>query len=98
LVDAELVHLCAMLRDRQPGRRQPDTIAPQDWESFQRDTDVHLDLVRRIAKTPVTSRVGLRAKALALHALLDEGTGDLHEEAAAPDQLAWSLVQDILTE
>jgi uncharacterized protein with von Willebrand factor type A (vWA) domain len=66
-------------------------------ESQNGDLDVDV-LIQRIADTPATSRVGLRAKALALRALLDDGDGSLYEDASTPDLLAWSLVQDILAD
>jgi hypothetical protein len=97
-VDAALVHLCVSLRKDQQDRRRFDVVDPEDWESFNRDTVALRDLTHHIAETPATSRIGLRAKALALHALLDGGSGDLYEDAATPDLLAWSLVQDILAE
>jgi hypothetical protein len=96
--DAGLLHLCAQLREDQNGLRCFGTVEPQRWESFSRDTAALLALIRRVAETPASSRAGLRAKALALHALLDEGGGGLYDDAAAPDLLAWSLVQDILAE
>lgn len=40
---------------------------------------------------------GVRAKAVALKSLLQSGHADLlHDDASAPDRLAWSLVQDLL--
>jgi hypothetical protein len=96
-VDSLLLHLCVRLRKDQQEKRRAGTIEPQDWESFNRDSATRHNLIRCIAETPATSRIGLRAKALALHALLDEGGGELFEDAAMPDLLAWSLVQDILT-
>jgi hypothetical protein len=96
--DVVLVLLCTKLREEQQDKSHFVTIEPQSWESFGRDAAALNALIRGIADTPATSRVGLRAKALALHALLDEGGGSLCEDAAAPDLLAWSLVQDILAD
>jgi hypothetical protein len=96
--DAALVHLCLRLRDDLQAQRRLGTVEPEDWEGFNRDSVIRSELIHRIADTPATGRVALRAKALALHALLDEGAGDLHEDAATPDRLAWSLIEDILTE
>lgn len=95
-VDSMLLHLCVRLREDQRNKRRSNAIEPQDWESFDRDNAVRGLLVQGIAETPATSRIGLRAKALVLHALLDEGGGELSDDAAMPDVLAWSLVQDIL--
>jgi hypothetical protein len=97
-VDAALVGLCVRLRKDQQARRCCEQLRPQDWESFSHDSAALRATIRLIADTRATSRIGLRAKALALHALLDEGGGELYEDAAAPDVLAWSLLQDILSE
>jgi hypothetical protein len=97
-VDVELIHLCVRLRKDQQAKRRFDLTEPQDWDAFYEESAELRDLAQCIANTPATSRIGLRAKALALHALLDEGSGDLYEDAATPDLLAWSLVQDILTD
>ena len=97
-VDAELIHLCVRLRKDQQAKRCFELAEPQDWNSFCEESAGLRDLAQCIADTPATSRIGLRAKALALHALLDEGSGDLYEDAATPDLLAWSLVQDILAD
>jgi hypothetical protein len=97
-VDAALIHLCVKLRKDQQDKHRFDVIDEPDWESFNQESTALRSLVKCIADTPATSRIGLRAKALALRALLDEGCGDLYEDAASPDLLAWSLIQDILTE
>jgi hypothetical protein len=91
-----LVRLCEKICEEQQGHCQFDAIEPQDWESYDRASATVHNLTRAIAATPATSHSGLRAKALALCALLDDGNGELYEDAAAPDVLAWSLVQDIL--
>jgi len=91
-----LVRLCAQLRKDQSNARSFGMIEPHVWERYHRDTESLHGLVRRIAETPALSDSGLRAKALALYALLDDGGGTLCEDAAAPDRLAWSLVRDIL--
>jgi hypothetical protein len=96
-VDAMLLQLCVRLRKDQQDKRCSGTVEPQDWESFTCDSVERINLIQCIAETPATSRIGMRAKALALHSLLDEGGGELYEDAAMPDLLAWSLVQDILT-
>ena len=99
-VDADftLVRLSAALREDQSATRRFDTIEPRSWDSNHRSTATADALIRRIADLPATGRAGLRAKAQALHTLLDEGGGRLYEDAAAPDQLAWSLVADILAD
>lgn len=96
--DSVLTDLCGMLRHDLQGGRRFGTVDPQSWASFDRDNAVLQNLVHRVADTPAKSRAGLRAKALALQALLDEGAGDIYDDAAAPDVLAWSLVRDILAE
>ena len=96
-VDAGLVRLCRRLRYNQVGKPGFGSIAPQGWDMFSRQGAISSDLPRRIAAIPATSRIGLRAKALALHALLDDGYGDTYEDAAASDLLVWSLIQDILS-
>jgi hypothetical protein len=97
--DDTLVQLCTEIRRDQRAADVLGTVAPQQWEAFSRQTEPLLALVDHVAATPARTRTGLRAKALALHALLDEGEGSgLGPDAAAPDLLAWSLVQDILAE
>lgn len=50
-----------------------------------------------IARQPARTARGVRAKAVALRCLLQSGEADaLHDDASAPDRLAWSLVQDLL--
>ena len=95
-VDGVLVRLCVKLRKDQGRKCRSGNVEPQDWESFSHDAAAELSLVQMIAETSATSCIGLRAKALALHALLDEGGGELCEDASAPDLLAWSLVRDFL--
>lgn len=94
--DFTLLRLCTALREDQCAARRFEPVEPQAWESNLRSGATAEALIRRIAELPATGRAGLRAKALALYALLDEGGGRLYEDAAAPDQLAWSLVRDIL--
>ena len=98
LIDAALVCLCDSLRNELQGKHCFHALEPQGWENFKRSTASVHDLTRRIAKTHAATRIGLRAKALALYALLDDGGGQLYDDAAAPDLLGWSLVQDILAE
>jgi hypothetical protein len=97
-VDTALVRLCRRLRYNQVAKPGFGSITPRDWDTLSREGANLCDLVRRIAAIPATSRIGLRAKALALHALLDDGYGDTHEDAATSDLLVWSLIQDILSE
>jgi hypothetical protein len=77
-VDAGLARLCRRLRYNQAGKPGFGSIAPQDWATFNREGAILGDLVRRIAAIPATSRIVLGAKALALHALLDDGYGDTY--------------------
>lgn len=93
--DVTLLRLCADLRTDRRAEHRFGVVEPKDWDSFHQYGEALQGLIQRIADTPATTRVGLRAKALALHALLDEG-GGLYEDAATPDRLAWSLVHDIL--
>jgi hypothetical protein len=98
-VDTALVRLCRRFRRNQQVEPGFALIAPQDWEALNLEGGMlrKLKLVRGIAATPATSHIGLRAKALVLHALLDDGGGDLHDDPGAPDLLAWSLILDILS-
>lgn len=96
--DAALVQLCQAMQDGPAAIHRYTAIEPQSWEGFSRSAAAQREAIRQIANTPACSRAGLRAKARALYALLDEGEGGLYEDASMPDQLAWSLVLDILAE
>ena len=98
LIDATLVCLCDSLRNELQGEHRFRTVEPQGWENFKRGAASVHALTHEIMETHAATHIGLRAKALALYALLDDGSGQLYDDAAAPDLLAWSLVQDILAE
>jgi hypothetical protein len=96
--DRALVQLCLTLYERQQGQRHFDTVDPRDWERANVESVILQDLICRIADVGAVGRSGLRAKALTLRGLLDEGGGKLYQDAATPDLLAWSLVRDILAD
>jgi len=96
--DEALIEACTDLLVEQQCGVHFEAIDPADWDSFHGDAMRLLAQVQGIAATPALTRLGIRAKALALKALLDGGDGgELYEDASSPDRIAWSLVQDILT-
>lgn len=96
--DADMIQLCAALCEARKNVRHFAVTAPQQWQESSVDRARVCALIQDIADIPTFSRIGLRAKALALRALLDDDGDRLYKDAAAPDVLAWSLVRDILTE
>jgi len=94
--DATLLELSARLQTYHAAASPLTLLTPAEWDGFHQEAAAARVLVDAIAETPATGRVGLRAKARALQALLDGGDGQLYPDAAAPDTLAWSLVHDIL--
>jgi hypothetical protein len=98
LDDVDLVQACHRLAAAQQDSGERHVIPePWSWEvSLAEAERVHRTL-GDIAGQPARTARGVRAKAVALKSLLQSGEADvLHEDASAPDQLAWSLVQDLL--
>lgn len=96
VAEAALQRLCAELREGRSEVSPFDLVAPEDWSRHDQDDAERRALVERIAGARATTSAGLRAKAAALSALLGGCDGELYADAAMPDRLAWSLVQDIL--
>lgn len=96
--DAVLLRDCNEILAAQPGRPELFTpVAPATWPQFATEVDQIHGRVEQVSRTPAWTEEGLRAKALVLKSLLDAGDqAGLYEDAAAPDQIAWSLVDDLL--
>jgi hypothetical protein len=96
--DVDLVQACQRLAaaQQESGER---FVSPElwSWEGSLAEVECLHRSLNEIACQPARTARGVRAKAVALKSLLQSGQADvLHDDASAPDQLAWSLVQDLL--
>lgn len=98
LGDADLVQACYRLAAAQQDSGDRFVIPePSSWEASLAEVERLHRTLGDIVRHPVRTARGVRAKAVALKSLLQSGEADvLHDDASAPDQLAWSLVQDLL--
>jgi hypothetical protein len=98
LDDAELVQACHRLAaTQQDSGERYATPEPWSWEASRGEVEHLHRTLGDIAHQPARTARGVRAKAVALKSLLQSGQADvLHDDASAPDQLAWSLVHDLL--
>jgi hypothetical protein len=98
LDDADLVQACHRLAAAQQDSGERFVVPrPWSWEPSLGEVERLHRTLTDIAHQPARTARGVRAKAVALKSLLQSGEADLlHEDASAPDQLAWSLVQDLL--
>jgi hypothetical protein len=97
-LDAELEEACLSLATAQRDGGERFAIPHLDSVHIaMAEADFVHRTIARIARQRAHTLYGVRAKALALRSLLQSGeTNTLHDDASAPDQLAWSLVQDLL--
>jgi hypothetical protein len=98
LDDTDLVQACHHLAAAQQDSGDRFVIPePGSWEASLAEVEHLHRTLGNIASQPARTARGVRAKAVALKSLLQSGQADvLHADASAPDQLAWSLVQDLL--
>jgi hypothetical protein len=98
LDDTDLVQACHHLAAAQQDSGDRFVIPePGSWEASLAEVERLHRTLGNIARQPARTARGVRAKAVALKSLLQSGQPDvLHDDASAPDQLAWSLVQDLL--
>jgi hypothetical protein len=98
LDEAELVQACHHLAAAQQDSGDRFGVPqPWRWEASHAEVERLHRTLDEIASQPARTARGVRAKAVALKSLLQRGHADLlHDDASAPDRLAWSLVQDLL--
>jgi hypothetical protein len=96
--EADLVQICHSLATaQQDSSERFATPELCSWEASFAEVDRLHRTLAEIAHQPARTSCGVRAKAAALKSLLQSGGADvLHDDASAPDQLAWSLVRDLL--
>ena len=98
LDEAELVQACQHVAASQQDSGDRLVVPqPWSWEASHAEVKRLHRTLDEIACQPARTARGVRAKAVALKSLLQSGQPDLlHDDASAPDRLAWSLVQDLL--
>lgn len=98
LQEADLVQACHRLAAAQQDSGER-FVTPElsSWEATLAEVENLHRTLAEVTHQPARTACGVRAKAVALKSLLQSGDADiLHDDASAPDQLAWSLVQDLV--
>jgi hypothetical protein len=89
IADAELLALCA-----EALRMEEREMTMEEGDSYNRAISERYEVLHVIASTPAKTSEGVRAKAAAVHRMMNQPV--LLADLQMPDKLVWSLVNDLV--